>query len=234
MEPQTTTPGPDLSVFSLSIPVAMGYVPLGMVYGFLAVKAGLSIGLTLAASLLIFAGAAQFVMISMLTAGLPLGAVALATLIINLRHVFYGLSLLKRLPTRPAARWYMVFGLTDETYSLLTTLPPGTPVAHRVLLTALNHGWWMLGSVLGALLGTQAQISVVGLDFALTALFTVLAIEQWRAAHRSTPLWVALVSYAVAHALMREQALALAIGLCVLAGLAWPALHLAEGASAHD
>jgi 4-azaleucine resistance transporter AzlC len=234
MKPNSAKPGPDLSVLSLSIPVAMGYVPLGMVYGFLAVKAGLSIGVTLAASLLIFAGAAQFVMISMLAAGLPLGAVALATLIINLRHVFYGLSLLKRLPTRLAARWYMVFGLTDETYSLLTTLPPGTPVAHQVLITALNHGWWVLGSLLGAVLGTQAQINVVGLDFALTALFTVLAIEQWRAAHRSAPLWVALICYAVALALMREQALALAIGLCVLTGLAWPALHLSQESPPHD
>lgn len=219
-EPQ---PRPHLSVLSLSIPVAMGYVPLGMVYGFLAVQAGLSAGLTVAASALVFAGAAQFMMISMLAAGLPLGAIAVATLVINLRHVFYGLSLLQRLPGHRAARWYMVFGLTDETYSVLTTLNPGTPMPHQVLLTALNHGWWVLGSLLGAVLGTQARIGVAGLDFALTALFAVLASEQWRAAQRSAPLWVAVLSYAAAHLLWPQQALAAAIALCVLCGLLWPA-----------
>lgn len=210
----------------------MGYVPLAIVYGFLAIQAGLSVTATVAASLLIYAGAAQFMMISMLAAGLPLGAVAVATLIINLRHVFYGLSLLKRLPDHRLSRWYMVFGLTDETYSVLTTLPANTPAQHQVWVTALNHGWWVLGSVLGAVLGTQAQVHITGLDFALTALFAVLAVEQWRAAHRSAPLWVALVSYALAQAVIPQQALAVAIGACVLAGLVWPALPNPQGS--HD
>ncbi len=231
--PRAAPPTPhQLDALSLSIPVAMGYVPLGMVYGFLAVQAGLSVTVAVAASVLVFAGAAQFMMVSMLAAGLPIGAIALATLVINLRHMFYGLSLLKRLPAHPAARWYMVFGLTDETYSVLTTLPADTPVRHQVLLTALNQGWWVLGSALGALVSTQAQLGLVGLDFALTALFAVLAIEQWRASKRSAPLWVALISYAAAQALMPQHALALAIALCVLSGLLWPASATARGA--HD
>jgi 4-azaleucine resistance transporter AzlC len=201
----------------------MGYVPLGMVFGFLFVQAGAAWWLALVASVLVFAGAAQFMMVSMLAAGLPVASIALATLIVNLRHVFYGLSLLERLPTPPWARWYLVFALTDETYSVLTTLPSGTSTRQMVALALLNQAWWVLGSVLGALVGTQAQVPLVGLDFALAALFAVLAIEQWRSAHHAAALWVALGSYALAQVLVPAQALLLAIALSVLTG--WLLTH---------
>lgn len=206
-------------VLTLSIPVAMGYVPLGMVFGFLFVQAGAPWWLALVSSVVVFAGAAQFMMVPMLAAGVPIAAIALATLVVNLRHIFYGLSLLGKLPAQPWARWYLVFALTDETYSVLTTLPAGTSTGQMVGVALLNQGWWVLGSLLGALIGTQAQVPLVGLDFALAALFAVLAIEQWRSAHSATPLWVALASYALAQWLMPTQALLIAIALSVLVGL---------------
>lgn len=95
---------PAISVLSLSIPVAMGYVPLGMVFGFLFVQAGAVWWLAVAASVLVFAGAAQFMMVPMLALGLPLASIALATLVVNLRHIFYGLSLLDKLPLQAVAR----------------------------------------------------------------------------------------------------------------------------------
>jgi 4-azaleucine resistance transporter AzlC len=217
-------------VLSLSIPVAMGYVPLGMVFGFLFVQAGASWWLALLSSIFVFAGAAQFMMIPMLGLGLPVASIALATLVVNLRHVFYGLSLLDRLPAQPWARWYLVFALTDETYSVLTTLPPGTSTRQMVTVALLNQGWWVLGTLLGALIGTQAQVPLLGLDFALAALFAVLAVEQWRSAHTPAPLWVALLSYAVAQAVAPQQALLIAIGLSVLAGLVWPQTSPREAA----
>ena len=226
MTPEPTAPlAPPphtVSALSLSIPVAMGYVPLGMVFGFLFVQAGASWWLAVAASVLVFAGAAQFMMVPMLAAGLPVAAIALATLVVNLRHVFYGLSLLDKLPHPPWARWYLVFALTDETYSVLTTLPPGTRTRQMVGVALLNQGWWVLGTLLGALIGTQAQVPLVGLDFALAALFAVLAVEQWRSAHTALPLWVALGSYALAQALMPQQALLISIALSVVAGMVLP------------
>ncbi|MDD2918391.1 AzlC family ABC transporter permease [Rhodoferax sp.] len=216
-------PAPHISVLSLSVPVAMGYVPLGMVFGFLFVQAGAPWWLALTASILVFAGASQFMMVPMLAAGLPLATIALATLVVNLRHVFYGLSLLDKLPAKPWARWYLVFALTDETYSVLTTLPAGTSTRQMVTVALLNQGWWVLGTLLGAVIGAQAQIGLAGLDFALAALFAVLAVEQWRSADSAAPLWVALASYAVAWAVMPQQALLIAIALSVLAGLFWPA-----------
>ncbi|WP_180132359.1 AzlC family ABC transporter permease [Rhodoferax sp. BLA1] len=222
---------PAISVLSLSIPVAMGYVPLGMVFGFLFVQAGATWWLAVAASVLVFAGAAQFMMVPMLALGLPLASIALATLVVNLRHIFYGLSLLDKLPQQAVARWYLVFALTDETYSVLTTLPPGTSTRQMVSVALVNQGWWVLGTLLGALIGTQAQVPLVGLDFALAALFAVLAVEQWRSAHNATPLWVALLSYALAQALMPQQALLIAIALSVLAGLLLPKWLLSREAA---
>ncbi|NDP48740.1 MAG: AzlC family ABC transporter permease, partial [Sulfuriferula multivorans] len=118
--------GNHLSVLTLSAPVAMGYIPLGMVFGFLFVQAGAAWWLAILASLVVFAGAAQYMMIPMIAAGLSVSTIALATLIVNMRHVFYGLSLLNKLPQNKLLRWYVVFGLTDETYSVLTTMPETT------------------------------------------------------------------------------------------------------------
>src|SRR5690606_29143280 len=118
--PNMSSASNPLSIPSLTAPVAMGYVPLGAVFGFLFVQAGGPGWLALASSLLIYAGAAQFMMVPMLAAGLPLSAIVLATLVLNLRHVFYGLSLLNTLPAGRLQRWYCIFALTDETYSVLT------------------------------------------------------------------------------------------------------------------
>ena len=208
-----------LSLTALTLPVAMGYIPLGAVFGFLFVQAGASTWLAVLSSVVIYAGAAQYMMIPMLAAGASFPSIALATLVINLRHVFYGLSLLQRFPPRGLMRLYMIFGLTDETYSVLTTLPDQTPHKTLFLLTALNQLWWVLGTLIGAVVGAQAQLSLKGLDFVLACLFAVLATEQWR--HRSSvwPVAVALPAYALALMISQAHALSLAIGLCVLAAV---------------
>ena len=215
--PPTQNP-PGFSLLALSAPVAMGYVPLGAVFGFLFVQAGAEGWLAVLASLLIYAGAAQYMMIPMLAAGLSLGTLAAATLVINLRHMFYGLSLLGRLPRPALQRWYAIFALTDETYSVLTTLPSDTKRWRLVAIAALNQFWWVLGSTLGALLGARAKLEFVGLDFALVALFTVLAVEQWRSRRTLVPFLSAGLAYALASLLAAGHALALAIAICVAVG----------------
>ena len=201
----------------------MGYIPLGAVFGFLFVQAGGAAWLALASSVLIYAGAAQFMMVPMLAAGLPLGAIGLATLVLNLRHVFYGLSLLNTLPHSRWRRWYCIFALTDETYSVLTALPAHERASRMTLLSALNQGWWVLGTALGAVLGAQAQITLTGLDFVLAALFAVLAVEQWRARHDAVPIWIAAAAYAIGWVIMPDQALAIAIALSLAAAALRPA-----------
>ena len=213
-----TTPGPGpaaISALSLTAPVAMGYIPLGTVFGFLFVQAGGAWWLAVASSVVVFAGAAQYMMIPMLAAGMSVGTIALATLIVNMRHVFYGLSLLNKLPQRPLFRWYLIFGLTDETYSVLTTLPAGTRASKMVVIAALNQGWWVLGTFMGAVIGAQAKVALVGLDFALASLFCVLTVEQWRVRKSALPLWTALLTFAVAYPLSPPHALVTAIALSV-------------------
>jgi 4-azaleucine resistance transporter AzlC len=170
-------------------------------------------------------------MIPMLAAGLPLATIALATLIVNLRHMFYGLSLLNKLPQKKLLRWYMIFALTDETYSVLTTLPAGTSDRQMALLALLNQSWWVLGTLLGALIGAQAQITLAGLDFVLAALFAVLTVEQWRSKQSPAPLWVALAAYAVAYLLAPKHALVISIALSIVAGLFWRAPRPAAAAA---
>jgi 4-azaleucine resistance transporter AzlC len=203
----------------LSIPVAVGYVPLGMVFGFLFVQAGASWWLALMVSLVVYAGAMQFAMIPMLVAGLPVASIALAALVINFRHVFYGLSILNDQPQNRWARLYLMFALTDETYSLITSVTPRPKPKQMVVLAAVNQGWWLLGTLLGAALGAQLPVSLTGLDFALAALFAVLTVEQWRVKRSVVPLAVAAGSYLIMLWWAPSHALVLAIGLCVMASL---------------
>lgn len=209
-----------LSVTALTAPVAMGYIPLGMVFGFLFVQAGGDWFMAVLTSLVVYAGAAQYMMVPMVAAGMPVGTIALATLLVNLRHIFYGLSLLDTFPRSPLLRWYTAFALTDETYSVLTTLPRDTPPRRLALLALLNQCWWLLGTLLGAVIGTQARIPLEGLDFVLCALFAVLTVEQWRARSSPLPLWTAVVAYAVGSVVIPVHALVVAILLSIIVGAA--------------
>ncbi len=220
-----------LSAIGLTAPVAVGYVPLGLVFGLLFVQAGGAPWLAVLSSVIVFAGAAQFMMVPMLAAGLPVSAILFATLIINLRHVFYGLSLLHAMPASAWRRWYIIFTLTDETWSLLVSLPESVRSRHMTMIAALNHLWWVLGTALGALLGARLQLGLDGLDFALAALFAVLAVEQWRARKDFVPVWTAVASYALALWLAPDHALTVAIALSVAAVILRPERAVGAGSA---
>ncbi len=203
--------------FKLSIPVLIGYVPLGIVFGFLFVQAGGPWWVPPIASFMIYGGAVQYMMVPMLAAGLPIAAIGIATLTVNLRHVFYGVSILHKVPHRGWKKWAVAFLLTDETYSLLCSLPEGTPIRRILWLCVFDWSWWILGSFLGAVLGSQIPTQLAGLDFVLCSLFAMLLCEQWRARTSSLPLWTALISYVVAYALSQDNALALSMAFCFAA-----------------
>ncbi len=214
-------PAPKLTPLAVSIPVAMGYVPLGIVFGFLMVQAGAVWWLPIVTSILVFAGAAQFMAIPMLAAGFSVGAIALATLIVNFRHIFYGISLLHKLPRHWLMRAYLIWALTDENYSVLTTMPDTATPAQMVTVAMFNHGWWVLGTVIGAIIGAQAEIHLKGLDFSLAALFAVLVVEQWRSTRTILPMLIAATVYALAVWTFPAKALPAAIAICAVIGLFW-------------
>lgn len=170
--------------FLSTVPVLTGYVILGIGFGLLLGQAGFGIGWSLGMSVFIYAGSMQYVGIELLRSGASFAAVALTTLTVNARHLFYGISMVDRYRDAGAVKPYLIFGLTDETYSLVCAEPPADVPENRrvrycVLVTLLDHVYWVTGSVLGALLGAVIPFSLDGLDFALTALFITVCTDQW-------------------------------------------------------
>ena len=204
--------------FRASLPVMFGYVPLGMAFGILFQELGYPWYAATLTGLFVYAGAAQFMAIGLLAAQAGLLEIAVSTLALNSRHIFFGLSLLKRYPRRGLKRLYLIFGLTDETYSLITaTAPPAhdRPHDYYLAITALNQSYWVTGCTLGALLGGVAELDTRGMDFALTALFVVLLLEQWLKVREPFPFAVAALCGLAAIGWFPEQMLLVSIGLSI-------------------
>jgi len=135
-----------------------------------------------AMALFIFAGSAQFLSIGLIANQASLISVGVAIFLLNARHIFYGLSLLSELKLSGWRRWYLIFALTDESYSLITSLPQEKRSDQSLhwQITMINQSYWVLGSTLGALLGAGVEIPTASLAFVLPALFIVLCVEQYR------------------------------------------------------
>ncbi len=169
--------------FKLSLPILFGYVFLGIAFGILMNEAGYGPLWSFFAAVFIYAGSMQFVMVPLLMAGTPLITVAVMTLFINSRHIFYGLGFIDRFRRMGWRYPYMVLSLTDETYSVLCSASCPEDVNEDNALFALsllNHCYWILGCVLGTLLGGLIPIDFTGIDFSMTALFVVIFINQWK------------------------------------------------------
>lgn len=178
------------AAFPVTVPVLMGYLAIGMAFGLMLQSAGYGVGWALLMSLTIYAGSGQYLGVSLLAAGAPLGQVAFLTLMINFRHLVYGLSMLEKFRGMGARKLYMIFSLTDETYALLSSArPPAGIDPHNFYFTVamLDHSYWILGSVIGSLVGTALGFDTTGVDFAMTALFLVIAVGQWKAAGSHLP-----------------------------------------------
>ena len=168
--------------FSKSLPVMFGYLFLGSAFGVMLQHAGYNFIWAFFISLTVFAGSGQFLLVSLLSGGASLTMTAAMTLLINSRHMFYGLSFLERFKKTGRKYPYMIFSLTDETYSVLCSVKPEPQVDEgkaMFLIALFNHLYWIAGGVLGALLGQFLPIDFTGIDFSMTALFVVLFIEQW-------------------------------------------------------
>lgn len=208
-----------LSALRASLPVMFGYLPLGIAFGILFQDLGYPWYLAGLMGLVVFAGAAQFMAVGLLAAQASLPEVAISTLALNARHIFFGLSLLHRYPARGWRRFYLIFGLTDETYSLITGTPPPDPLHatdYYLAVTALNHGYWVLGCTLGALIGQALTFDTQGMDFALTALFLVLLVEQWKSIREPWPFLVAGSCGLLAILLFRDQMLLVSLSLTLI------------------
>lgn len=181
--------------FRQSLGVLFGYVFLGTAFGILLRQAGFGALWSLAFSGLVYAGSLQFVLAGFLAAPTSLPTVALMSLFINARHLFYGLSFIERFRSMGKKRPYMIFSLTDETYSVLCGMdevPAGVDKNGAMFLAALlDQLYWVAGSLLGTLAG-GLPLDFTGIDFSMTALFLVIFLEQWRGAKSHLPALLGL------------------------------------------
>jgi predicted branched-subunit amino acid permease len=186
------------AAFKYSVPVLLGYLAIGVAFGLLLVDAGYPWWLAPLMGILMYAGAGQYIAVGLFTAGAGLWEALLIQLVVNARHMAYGITMLKRFGRAGPFRYYLIYALTDETFALLSSLPeepvrrgPGSFPAgeggggglterSRLMfyVALLDHGYWVTGSLIGALAGSFIPFSLEGISFSLTALFVVLMIEQ--------------------------------------------------------
>lgn len=170
------------AAFPLTLPVLAGYLVLGIGFGVLLQRAGFGIGWALLMSFTIYSGSMQYVGVSVLSGGVSLLNAAVITVTVNARYLFYGLSMLERFRGLGWKKLPLIFGLTDETYSIICTTPVPIGMNRGVFylaLSMLNQSYWIMGSCIGSLIGSAFAFDSAGMEFSMTALFVVLFVEQW-------------------------------------------------------
>ena len=219
-----------------TIPVFFTYLFIGIAFGVLMDEAGFSAVWTVLAPILIYAGSAQLVMVPLLAAGASLLSLAVTTFFINARHIFYGVAFLERFREMGARYPYMVFSLTDETYSILCSVqwPEGLDQKRASFLIALlDQCYWVLGCAIGACVGSLLQLDLRGIDFSATAFFLVVVVNQWRQSENHLPAAVGLVSAAALRLLLgAERFLIPALLLSLLTLLFTRAVEMRKGGAA--
>ena len=184
------------AAFRPTLPVLFGYLFMGFAFGVLLSQVGFSFIWAFCISLTVFSGTLQFVLVSALGGGVGMLTLALMTLLVNGRYMFYGLSFIERFRAMGKAYYYMIFSLTDETYSLLCAQKTPEDVDEKKMSLAialLDHSYWLTGSTLGALLGGILPFDTTGIDFAMTALFVVIFVDQWMTMKNHIPAIVGLL-----------------------------------------
>jgi len=171
------------AAFPYTIPVMTGYLVLGISYGVLITASGFPFWMPILTSITIFAGSMEFVLVNLLLDGFHLLQAFLMTLMINARHLFYGISMLDKYKGTGWKKLYLIFGLTDESFSVncVTDAPEGVDRSwFAFFITLLNHCYWVAGASMGGMFGSVLQFNTQGLDFVMTAMFVVIFLEQWK------------------------------------------------------
>ena len=185
------------SAFITSLPVMAGYIVLGTGFGVLLSAKGYSFWWAILMCVTIYAGSMQYVGVSILASGASVISTVLMTIMVQARHLFYGVSMIENYRDMGWRKWYAAFGLTDETYSILCTnpqIPEGVDRRNfNFLLTMMNQCYWIIGGVTGALLESNLSFNSAGIDFSMTALFVSIFVEQWDKADNRLPAILGLI-----------------------------------------
>lgn len=183
--------------FIRSVPVLAGYVFLGIGFGIVMRSSGYGLLWTALMSIFIYAGSMQYVGVGLLAGGASILTTAITTLMVNARHLFYSISMIGRYRNTGKYKPYLIFALTDETYSLLCdgNAPDGVDAdLYKFLVSLFDHCYWVTGSIIGSLLGSVLPFSTAGIEFSMTALFVASFTEQWIMAKDHLPAVTGAVS----------------------------------------
>ena len=205
-----------------ALPVMYSYLIIGMGFGVVVQSRGFGPLWAGAMSVFIYAGSMQFVALELIGSGASLLTAAITTVMVNLRHVFYGLSMVDKYKTTGAFKPYLIYALSDETYSLVCNPPellPGEQRYFYLLVSSMDQACWVLGSILGGLLGAALPFSTEGIDFALTALFVCVVAEQWLSTKEHTPALLGLGMSVLCLLLFGPESFLLPAMLLILLGL---------------
>lgn len=215
--------------FRTSLPVLAGYLGIGLGFGILMAEQGYSCWWAALFSLIAYGGTIQYLCIALLSTAYDPGKAFLLSLLVNFRHLFYGITLTERFKGLGLKKLPLIFGLTDETFSLITTTePPEGMNRYRfyLFLSLLDHSYWILGSFLGALIGSSIPIDYTGVEFALTALFVVLFMEQIKNPANIIPGIIGLVCALVCLVIFTSDMIIPSMALILLIMLAWRKLNV--------
>ena len=210
------------AAFPHTIPILTGFLFLGFTYGMYMHAAGFPFYYPMVMSLVIFAGSMEFVAVNLLLAPFQPLEVFLLTLMVNARHLFYGIAMLERYQGLGLKKLYLIFGMCDESFSINCTAQPPEGVDQGwfyCFVTLLNHGYWFLGATLGGIFGALLPVNTEGLDFVMTAMFVVIFLEQWKKDTRHYSALLGLGASAVCLALWGPDGFMLPAMLAILACL---------------
>lgn len=183
--------------FPYTLPICAGFLFLGMSYGFFASSKGFSFIYPLCMSMFIFAGSMEFVTVSLLLASFNPVYSFLLTLMVNARHLFYGISMLNTYKDYSGIKkFYLIYGMCDETFSVNCSITPPPEIDREwfmIWVTLLNQIYWVFGATIGAVLGSVIHFDTTGIEFVMTALFFVMFLDQWDTASRHLPALIGVV-----------------------------------------
>jgi 4-azaleucine resistance transporter AzlC len=208
--------------FPRTIPILLGYLFLGMAFGILLTDKGYHWLWAVFMGLIIYAGMGQFVAVNMLLPGVNFLNAFLLQLTLNARHMFYGLSMLGKFKMMGKRKPYMIFALTDETYSLLCSAKVPADINEKnyyFFIALLDHSYWIIGCALGGLIGSLLTFDTTGIDFVMTALFITIAVDQWRETKNHIPVFSGFVCSLFCLLLFGAEHFIIPSLLCITVGL---------------
>ncbi len=178
-----------------SLPILFSYVFVSFSYGLMMQNAGYAWYYSLFTSLTVYTGAFQFVLITFLSSGASIVTIAVTALLMNSRQTFYSLTFLDDFKQMRHRKWYMIQTMTDETYAVNCTIPQNEKNRHKqmFLIAFFSRCYWMIGAVLGGILGQILPVQLEGIDFCMTALFVIIFIDQWESSTNHKPALIGVV-----------------------------------------